>query len=87
MATSSTAQLTNNFVCQDHFLAQCLQMVKITLGLLKEQPLYNEASAESNGPLRHPNSAQDTEKAVVQTYKSKSHSKTKDNNGPRSTSP
>ena len=44
-----------------------------------------EASAESNGPFRHPNSAQDTERAVDQTHKSKSHSKDKD--GPRSTSP
>ena len=34
-----------------------------------------EASAESNGLLRRPNSAQDTERAVDQTHKSKSHSK------------
>ena len=37
-----------------------------------------EASAESNGPLRHANSAQETEKAVDQTHKSKSHGKDKD---------
>ena len=46
-----------------------------------------EASAESSGPLKCPNSAQDTERAVNQTHKSKSHSKTKDTDGPWSTSP
>ena len=45
-----------------------------------------KASAESSGSLRHPNSAQDTERAVDQTSKSKSHSKTKDKDGPKSTS-
>ena len=44
-----------------------------------------EASAESSGPLRHANSAQETERAVDQTHKSKSHDKDKDM--PRSTIP
>ena len=46
-----------------------------------------EVSAESSGPLKCPSSAQDTERAVDQTHKPKSHSKTKDTDGPWSTSP
>ena len=58
-------------------------MVKIMLGLQWREPKHQLSPVAL---LRHPNSAQDTERAVDQTAKSKSHSKTKDKDGPKSTS-
>ena len=46
-----------------------------------------KVSAESNDPLGCNNSAQVTKRAVDQAHKSKSHSRTKDKNGPKSNSP